>query len=183
MRRSIRSTGSFAKVVCGQCGSVNLVEAKPKLADRVIRIVTSRRPILCRRCGWRARRSWTADDLRRRSEYGAGGAEPDPSLSVLDRDLGTDSRSRQFSSEKLGEGERFDLGQSNVVSQDDTFRETQSPSATRVRPKVRQRRSLRRRRNKSSRREVLATVAATAFVLFSVALFALAGSCVGVVDA
>ncbi len=45
---------------------------------------TSIRPIVCRRCGWRARRDWGDDDLRaapaRRSPEGGGGCRITPAL-------------------------------------------------------------------------------------------------------
>ncbi len=72
--------------LCEQCGSINLVRAQPGFSDRVVTLFTSKRPIVCRRCRWRGRRDWSDDDLRALMNYGAGGAELDPSLTVLDRE-------------------------------------------------------------------------------------------------
>lgn len=70
--------------VCEQCGSIRIVRARPEPLDRVVRLFTSKRPFLCRRCGWQGRRGWTDADLLALTNYGAGGAESDPALAVLD---------------------------------------------------------------------------------------------------
>src|SRR5688500_5660735 len=70
--------------LCEQCGSIRIVRARPQPLDRLVRLFTTKRPFLCRRCGWRGRQSWTEDDLAKLSSYGVGGAEPDPELVVLD---------------------------------------------------------------------------------------------------
>ncbi len=68
----------------GAHGSIGIVRARPESADRLVALFTSKRPFLCRRCGWRARRDWTDQALRKLTNYGAGGAEPDPLLASLD---------------------------------------------------------------------------------------------------
>ncbi len=135
--------------LCEQCGSINLVRAQPGLSDRVVAFFTSIRPFVCRRCGWRARRDWSDDDLRELMNYGAGGAEPDPSLAVLDREP-------------------------QVAAKTGTRKDPTSGLPTRGR-----RRKLRNRQKRSRRREVVATIAATALVMFIVVLLGLTRSCSG----
>src|SRR5688572_27955047 len=47
-------------------------------------LLTGNRPFRCRDYGWPGRRNWTDADLRKLLHYGAGGAETDPALDVLD---------------------------------------------------------------------------------------------------
>ncbi len=76
----------------GAHGSIGIVRARPESADRLVALFTSKRPFLCRRCGWRARRDWTDEALRKLTNYGAGGAEPDPLLASLDLEAAPDHR-------------------------------------------------------------------------------------------
>ena len=147
--------------LCEQCGSISIVRAQPDPLDRVVAFFTSKRPIVCRRCGWRGRRDWSDEDLRALMNYGAGGAEPDPSMTVLDR-----------------EPKAFDLAtldHAHGATIQPQATETFEPTAVQ---RTRGRRRIRGDRQKRTRRrEIIATVAATALVIFLVVLLAMTGSC------
>lgn len=172
--------------LCEQCGSISIVKASPEPTDKLLAIFTSKRPFVCRRCGWRARRDWTDLDLDNLSEYGAGGAEPDPSLTVLDGD-GPDRQPRQETLQKhdaeptaTSESESFDLAALDLA---DT---SAMPPATEISQvelaadaPIRERHHARKRRTRSQRREVVATIAVTMMVMFVVVALSMTGSCSG----
>ena len=157
--------------LCEQCGSISVAKAPLEPTDKLLAIFTSKRPFVCRRCGWRARRGWTdleLDDLR---DYGAGGAEPDPSLTSLDGDGSAGSAS---------ESESFDLAALDLAdasptppASEDSREELFGPAPTR------KRRSVRKRRPRPQRREVVATIAVTSMVMLVVVALTMTGSCSG----
>lgn len=166
--------------LCERCGSINVVKVEPSPLDRLIALVTKKRPFLCRRCRWRGRRDWTDKDLERLVSYGAGGAEVDPALSVLDD---TKKRRRKLQSPR-GHGSRRaisesfglespELGKPNVEV-DIPFDLGAPPS-----PRPVSHRRGRRRRSKSRRREIIATVSVTALVMFVVVILTITRSCSG----
>jgi hypothetical protein len=72
-------------MVCERCGSIDIVRARSQGLDKFIAVFTIRRPFLCRRCGWRARRPWLEEDRVDRSDMAP--ADPlDPKMAVLDDD-------------------------------------------------------------------------------------------------
>src|SRR5262245_54688195 len=102
--------------LCEQCGSIRISLAPPGAIDRIVTVFIGKRTFLLTRCGWKARRNCTDEELRKLEHYGVGGAEPDPDLVVLDGDLDdsgpyTPSRSRTLErrSNHL-ETDEFDLG-------------------------------------------------------------------------
>lgn len=160
--------------LCEQCGSVSLVKAHTTPSDRLVSLLTGRKPFRCRRCGWRARRAWTDQDLERLSEYGAGGAQVDPSLAQLD-DISGKRRQRKAPF-PMHDERNFDLVDLNLSAASADIEAWQTKgSADRQTPLKRRR--IRRRRNRSSRREILATVAVTAMVMFVLIVITLSGSC------
>lgn len=70
--------------LCAQCGSIQITRAHGTLFDKIAGVLTTKRPFICRRCGWRGRRRWTDEDFHAMRNYGMGGAEVDSELSVLD---------------------------------------------------------------------------------------------------
>ena len=74
------------KALCETCGSINIVRAHSTPMDRLVGLLTGKQPFLCRRCGWRARRNWTDNDVQDLLAHGVDGAETDPTLSALDGD-------------------------------------------------------------------------------------------------
>src|SRR5687768_833441 len=94
--------------LCERCGSIQIVRTRAGFTDKVIALVSSQRPFLCRRCGWRARRPWTDAELARVVESRNSG-EPgtDPALVVLDQAPKPKSRKRQSSRRK--QRSEFDL--------------------------------------------------------------------------
>lgn len=169
--------------LCEQCGSISIVRARPEPTDKLVRLFTSKRPFVCRRCGWRGRRDWSDADLQALMDYGAGGAEPDPDLTVLDTDPELSRkrprrrvRARQPRSTFDAPAEQFDLAKLGLKSGQADQGSAPIGAGQTLR---RERRSVQSRRKKSRRREIVATVAATALVMFLVVLLGLTGSCSG----
>ena len=72
-------------MLCDRCGSIDIVRARARVLDKVIRLFTGKKPFVCRRCGWRARRAWSEADRQDRSKF-APSDQSDPALAVLDED-------------------------------------------------------------------------------------------------
>jgi len=157
--------------------------------DKLVRLFTAKRPFVCRRCGWKGRRSWTDADLRKLMDYGAGGAEPDPALAALDSHQepsvtrsGRTDRRRKPQQKPDPTPAQFDLAMLDLANAG-TGQATAITDASTSRALPGERRSVRKRRKKSRRREIVATIAATALVMFLVVLLGLTGSCSGGADA
>jgi hypothetical protein len=158
--------------LCEQCGSISIVKAPQAPADKLVARFTSKRPFVCLRCGWRARRGWTDLDLENLRDYGAGGAEPDPALSVLDDDAGKPRKNKSSGTVDEGEngrpeGQAFDLADLDL--------ENTTPAEV---AGVGGQRTTHKRRTRARRREIVVTIAVTALVMFMVAATGLTGSCV-----
>lgn len=171
--------------LCEQCGSISIVLAKSERLDKVFSLFGSSRPFICCRCGWRARRDWSDEDLRDLSNYGVGGAEYDPALAVLDTPPPARSKQSKKRKPKAARIQRrkqdsreFDLGKLDLgatsVYEADRFESAAVASRSIEKPRPR---ALRRRN--SRQREVVATIAATALVVFLVVMLGLTGSCAG----
>ena len=168
--------------LCEQCGSIQVVRAVPEFADKLVAYFSAKRPFFCRRCGWRGRRDWSDDALSALMNYGAGGAEPDPDLAVLDAEP---KQSQKRSARKGRQSkprkpdtpvEQFDLATLELTHREgDQAAETSGTSAGRS--STGGRRSVRIRRTQSRRREIVATIVATALVMLLVVLLGLTGSC------
>ena len=166
--------------LCEQCGSISIVRAQPEPMDKLVRLFTAKRPFVCRRCGWKGRRSWTDADLRKLMDYGAGGAEPDPDLAVLDADpKQTQTRSARKGRQRKPKTPDTPIEQFDLATLELTHREGDQAAET----STGGRRSVRIRRTQSRRREIVATIVATALVMFLVVLLGLTGSCSGGADA
>ena len=168
-------------VSCEQCGSIRIARAHPSRADRLVAILTSHRPFVCRRCGWRARRTWTNADLKSLEEHLAGDGEPDPGLAVLDASPGYN----------LGAKQRAAVESDDFRLEDLRFTDDQPPSSTPTddveedgvdrgnterglnRPRFRQRRRITRRRR------IAGTVAISALAMFIIAIASLTSNCRG----
>lgn len=170
--------------LCEQCGSISVVKAQPESTDRVVSFFSKRRPFVCRRCGWRARRDWTDDDLRALLDYGVGGAEPDPGLADLDdkRDASgrrpARKRRKREPQRKSDTVEQFDLATLDLSAARPN-QAAEAENAARGRVSSGEHRSVRHRTGRGQRQGILATIAATALVMFLVVLLGLTGSCPG----
>ncbi|MFM8536001.1 MAG: hypothetical protein ACKOEC_20880 [Acidimicrobiia bacterium] len=49
-------------MTCAQCGSINIVRRRSTTIDKIVRLFTNRKRVICRRCGWTARIRWDHDD-------------------------------------------------------------------------------------------------------------------------
>ena len=49
-------------MVCGRCGSIDIVRHKSSALDKIVRMFSNRKRVICRRCGWSARIPWDHDD-------------------------------------------------------------------------------------------------------------------------
>lgn len=176
--------------LCEQCGSISIGLAQQEPADKLLGIFSKSRPFICRRCGWRGRRDWTDEDLLELVNYGAGGAEPDPALAVLDdgpsRVKPKRSKRRKARSDSRGSRparEKFDLGQLDLANAPSSYEPSgdETTDGPGRRPQPLRPRSVRRRN--SRKREVIAAIAVSALVMFLVAIVGLTGSCAGSTDA
>jgi hypothetical protein len=163
--------------LCERCGSISIVRLRPGRTDLAISILTGRQPFLCRRCGWRARRAWKDQHLARLNEYGAGGAETDPSLEVLD-DIGYQKRREQKTTSAKQQDDRFDLVDLHLGAVSEPAASAQTAPIAQER-KTRRSKARVRRENLSRRREILATIAVTAIAMFLLVVISLSGSCSG----
>ena len=167
-RRGFLSSVRQMKALCEQCGSVSIVRASYTPADRFVAILTAKRPFRCRRCGWRGRRYWTDKDLRKLLDYGAGGAEPDPALSVLDGEPQRESIRESQSAEA------FDFGALSFGDDDQVAGEPRPDERQPL--KYGHRKSRRRTSRKRGRRRAIgAAIGATALVIFVVLILNLVG--------
>lgn len=166
-------------VLCERCGSISIVKATPVPLERWAALFSSSRPFLCRRCGWRGRRDWSDRDFEALSAYGAGGAEPDPTLSALDEPQQRKRRKQRKAKASEGrEDPRVDMGLKAIDL------ETAIPAAPpdthatpqRLDPSV-EHRLARKRRSRARRREVIGTIAVTSLLMFLGAVLSLTGSC------
>ncbi len=156
--------------LCEECGSISIVVTKPNRAEQVIALLLSRRCFLCKRCGWRALRGWTDQDLQKLKDYGLGGAALDPTLAVLDEGRPTNRKRRR----RNLNGKRNELF--NLAGAIPELPDAAGRPAT---PSKGGRRLTRKRRGRTKRRQILATVAVTALALFLAAILGLTGSCSG----
>lgn len=171
-------------VLCEQCGSIQIVSVRPKAIDRIIATVSSKRPFMCKRCGWRALRAWTDADFVRPDHYGTG-AEIDPELVVLDapshehRHRSRDKKQPLEPAEAAIPSQGFDFSELDFSTveppdggplEDLTSRPKQKPYDRAPRPSF----------NRRHRREIVATVAMSALAVFVTAMITLSGSCNGI---
>lgn len=49
-------------MVCGSCGSIDLVRRRSSTVDKLVRLFSNRKRVICRRCGWSARMRWDHPD-------------------------------------------------------------------------------------------------------------------------
>lgn len=49
-------------VYCGRCGSINLVRTRSSAMDKVVRFVTGKKRVTCKRCLWTTRMRWDHED-------------------------------------------------------------------------------------------------------------------------
>lgn len=167
-------------VLCEQCGSIRVTRAEPTFIDTTLAFFTSRRPFLCRRCGWRARRDWTDNELRELEDYGAGGAVADPSLVVLDL---VHSRSRKGKNKRQAKKQGASASERPLDL--DSLDLESSPTHA-VLPAIPHSPNTIRRRHKRRasprRREIVATMAFRMMVLTIVGFVALAVGCLTAVS-
>lgn len=173
--------------LCEQCGSISIVRAQRSPTDKLVRLVTGKRPFVCRRCGWRGRRDWTDKDLRQLMDYGAGGAEPDPSLVVLDEEpvVTVPAKGRRKKAKAPRPAiERRTPEDLDLAALELPYAETLAPGSD-DRERLRgqstsaNRQRTRDRRRRSRQREMIATVAVAALVVSLMVMLGLTGSCGG----
>jgi len=132
----------------------------------------------------RARRNWTDKDVQNLLAYGAGGAQTDPALSVLDGDQPSPGRKRRSSSRPdgklIGESapeEDFDVGALSLISDDPVAVEHwpgEEHSSNDTHRKSRRRRA---RRKPGRRRAIEAAIGAIALILFILLILSMISGC------
>jgi hypothetical protein len=163
--------------LCERCGSISIVRLRPGPTDLAISILTGRKRFRCRRCGWRARRAWTDQELEKLNHYGAGGAEIDPSLAELD-DISRQKRRQQAVKSAERKEDNFDLGNLHLATEPEPAASVQTAPAVRGR-NTRRLKGRIRGQKRSRRREILAAIMVTAITMFLLVLISLSGSCAG----
>ena len=139
--------------LCENCGSIQVVRTKSTAIDRAVRLLSGRKPFVCRRCGWRARRRWDESNPSRYLEPTVWAAN-DPELVALD---------------EVAPGSEIPPHQSMGGGSDTVAVLRQGPRKKRGH----------KRAARTSRHEILGAVALTGVVMFAVAMFGLIGSCSG----
>jgi hypothetical protein len=173
--------------LCERCGSIQIVKGRAEPFEKLVAWFGARRPFVCLRCGWRGLREWSDGDLQRLQNYGSGGAEPDPSLIVLDRNPAPSS-----SEKREGQESRLPIGtRSSDVNNEAQFdlaaissekpphldeMATMSGLAARS-LNGRGRRRHRNRRRASQRREIVVAIAVSLMMILTVALLGLTEGC------
>ena len=176
--------------MCEQCGSISIVQAQPRAGDTIVAFFTGKRPFLCRRCGWRARRRWSDLELDSLRNYGAGGAEIDPALSVLDeadapvgdrKDV-IAMRRREEATQDEAAATTFDPGALDFVSvlsdEPSTLSELEDQPPIGERS-ARKRHGVRKGRGRVIGREIVVTIAVTSIIILAGVALSTASSCVG----
>jgi len=165
--------------LCEECGSIQIARAHAEGLDRLLGFFTSRRPFICRRCGWRARRDWTDAELKELQDYDTRSAMPDPELAVLDGGQKRRKRPRPASkAARTARKREFDLSDLDLDGTP-TSAEDSSSAAGSLDAAVTEARQRVDRRKRRVRREIVATVALTTLAMFVFALMGFTGSCVG----
>ena len=49
-------------MTCWRCGSLNIARTRSSIVDRVVRLLTGRKRVTCKKCLWTARIKWEEDD-------------------------------------------------------------------------------------------------------------------------
>ena len=49
-------------MTCWRCGSLNIARTRSSISDRVVRFLTGRKRVTCRKCLWTARIKWEEED-------------------------------------------------------------------------------------------------------------------------
>lgn len=173
--------------LCERCGSIHVVRATSSVLDKAISLVTWRKPFVCRRCGWRARRAWDENVKIDRSNMALDPAAAyDPALAVLDEERRSASQLKSRRKWKGGSEKQKAKTQAAPVA--DEFElpalselDAAAPldrdiSTNRVR-KSGKRKFDRMRRGR--RREIIGAVAIAAGVMFIIVMLGLSGSCGG----
>ena len=163
--------------LCEECGSIQLARAHANQLDKLLGLLTSKRPFICMRCGWRARRRWTDEDLKKLQEYDNPSAMPDPALAVLDSD--PNNRKRPRLATKAANARRWEFDLSDLDLDTTTSVEDSSSSgsgsldaaASEARHRV-------DRRKRRIRREIVATVALTTLAMVVFVMMGFTESCV-----
>jgi hypothetical protein len=161
--------------LCETCGSISVVRAKPNFLDKVIRTLNGRQPVICRRCGWRARRPWDEQAAAARLALAhVSRITQDPELAVLDQESARAvDRARETTSPAVPD-QSFNLKPDDLSD----LKPALSESSQLRRPSSRHP-SKRFRDRRHARRETIGAVAVTMAVVFVVLMFVLVSSCTG----
>ena len=165
-----------------------MVRASSSVLDKAITLVTWRKPFVCRRCGWRARRAWDENVRVDRSNMALDPAAAyDPALAVLDEDPRSAPRPK---SRRKGKG-RSEKPKTNAQAEP-VADEFELPPLTELDSvptvdldvleparvtKIGKRKFDRTRRGR--RREIIGAVAIASGVMFIIVMLGLSGSCRG----
>jgi len=174
-------------VLCETCGSVRISKAEPQTIDQFWSMISPKRPFICRRCGWRARRAWTDADLEKLKSYGAGGAHYDPALVVLDKPQRGHGRPRSRRKFKSRESKSVQISSGTVDAFDFDLKERDGAALPPVSQgtdtpigqlaTVEERNVVKKRRQRTRYLEVLTTALLTMLLMLAVALVTVTDGC------
>ena len=161
--------------VCETCGSISVVRARPTFVDKVVRILIGRQPVICRRCGWRARRPW--DEQTAAAQWTLARTSriaQDPEMAVLDQEP-----SGTVDSEPVAREGRSAPPLDQFKVEPDTLSDLKPAllESDHRRPPTSRKPRNRFRDRRGARRETIGAVAITMGVVFVVLMFVLVGSC------
>jgi hypothetical protein len=170
------------RAVCEECGSFNLVRARSTWVDRGLSHISGRRPIFCRRCGWRARRAWTEENIvGPHAIWEDDGTEPwipnidEPAKEVrrTRKKSSAGKRARKGTTAKADRPAEFDLRELPEEVEDAVSIELESRRP--IAEPIQQRFRARRRRRRMA--EIITTVAISVLVTLMVSAFITAEGC------
>lgn len=157
--------------LCEQCGSIQVVKAHRNTVDKAVAMFSGRRAFVCRRCGWRARRAWTDNDLAKLADYSSSGfVEVDPALVTLDDPLGRRKQPEPKLEGRDASRTEFEL---SILDLAQPVSENERAVGRHRRHRITARRLKRWRR-----REILTAITVSTLAMFLIALLVLTGSCI-----
>jgi hypothetical protein len=156
-------------VLCQRCGSIRIARGHSTLMDRVIALLTAKRPFVCRRCGLRMRKRWTRADLEAAEKSRPDRTTADKTDLAIEIDLDMANQSR-----------RVDLAGLDAKHSALDVSDAQRPYVpSRPSRRTKERSINRRRAAGARRRDIIGGLAVTSLVLVVAFFLVLTGSCGG----
>src|SRR5436190_2320100 len=104
--------------ICESCGSISVVRARGNVIDKVVRLITGRRPVICRRCGWRGRMPWDESFTQAQEKRSSNSNKQDPELAALDQASWANSALKSAAADPVKFTPALDQAISDINAQD-----------------------------------------------------------------